>query len=168
MNEKQKLPIRDIVLIGMMIATIEVVKQALVSIPNVELVTFLIIIYTLYFGKRIFYALPAFALIECLIHGFGIWSIMYFYVWPILSIVVLKFRDQTSVWFWSIVAGLYGLLFGALCTIPYIVLTGWRAAFGWWIAGIPFDLVHGISNFLVCMVLFVPVSNAMKKVSASL
>ena len=28
--------------------------------------------------------------------------------------------------------------------------------FAWWIAGIPFDLVHGISNLIIGLVLFRP------------
>ena len=28
--------------------------------------------------------------------------------------------------------------------------------FTWWIAGIPFDLVHGISNLILALILFQP------------
>ena len=63
-NGKKKITAKDIALIGMMIAVIEVCKFALVNVPNVELTTFWIIIFTLYFGKRIFYVIPAFVYLK--------------------------------------------------------------------------------------------------------
>ena len=69
----------DIALIGMMIAVIEVSKFALSGLPNIELTTFWIIMFTLYLGNRIFYVIPAFILIEGSIYGFHLWIIMYMY-----------------------------------------------------------------------------------------
>ena len=50
MKSKTKITVRDIAITGMMIATIEVAKNALAFIPNVELVSLLVILFTLYFG----------------------------------------------------------------------------------------------------------------------
>lgn len=163
---KRKISVKEIALIGVMIATIEAAKQALASLPNVELVTLLIILYTLFFGKRIFLVLPVFVFLEGCIYGFGIWWIMYLYAWPLLAVITLIFRRQGSLWFWAIVSGFFGLAFGALCSIPYYFISGPEYAFGWWIAGIPFDIVHCISNFILCLVLFLPlrtVLNTVKK-----
>ncbi len=44
--------VRDVAYIGIMIATLEAAKLSLSFIPNVELVTFLLILYTLAFGKK--------------------------------------------------------------------------------------------------------------------
>ena len=32
--------------------------------------------------------------------------------------------------------------------------------FTWWIAGIPYDILHGISNFAACLVLYKPLMYA--------
>ena len=66
----------------------------------------------------------------------------------------------------------FGLLFGAMCAIPYFfvglldggIVTGVRTAFAWWVAGIPWDITHAIGNFVLMMVLFIPVRTMMKKV----
>ena len=55
-----------------MVATLEVAKFALSFLPNVELVTLLIMLYTLYFGRKIIYVIPFFVLIEGIVWGFGI------------------------------------------------------------------------------------------------
>lgn len=163
MKSKTKITVRDIAITGMMIATIEVAKNALAFIPNVELVSLLVILFTLYFGKKILFVIPAFILLEGCIYGFGLWWIMYLYVWPLLALITYIMRKQDSVWVWAIMSGSFGLAFGALCSIPYIVLSGPKAAFAWWVSGIPFDILHCVSNFVLCLVLFKPLSKVMRK-----
>lgn len=159
-----KLTTKDIVRIGMMVAMIEAAKISLAAIPNVELVSLLMILFTLFFGKKIVYVIGAFVLIEGMIYGFGIWWVMYLYAWPVLAWVTWRFRKQTSVWVFAGISGVFGLLFGALCSIPYFFIGGWKMGFTWWIAGIPYDLIHGVSNFLVCLILFVPLRKVLSKI----
>ena len=146
-----------------MVAIIEVSKVTLAKIPNVELTSFWIIVFTLYFGARIFYVIPVFILIEGLMYGFGLWWIMYLYAWPVLAVVVLLGRKMNTAWEWSFVSGLFGLSFGLLCAIPYIFTSGIYGAFTWWVAGIPWDLVHGIANFAIMLVLYRPIRHIMSK-----
>lgn len=148
---------------GMMVASIEAAKYALAGLPNVEIVTLLIIMYTLFLGKKVFYVIFAFVGLECFTWGFGLWTIMYLYVWPVIGLVALLFRKQTSVWFWSIFSCIFGLLFGALSSIPYLFIGGLPTAFAWWIAGIPWDMVHGISNLILTLVLFLPLKRILQK-----
>ena len=35
--------------------------------------------------------------------------------------------------------------------------------FAWWVAGIPFDLIHGISNFAIMLALYRPISNLLRR-----
>ena len=174
--KNMKVSAKDIALIGMMVALIEVCKVALMGIPNVELTTFLIIMFSIYFGKKIFLVIPVFNLIEGTMFGFGIWWVMYLYMWPSLVIIAMKFKNMDSVFGWSILSGIYGLLFGFFCAIPYVVtgtfdggiINGLYAGFTFWIAGIPWDLVHGIANFIIMLVLYKPVQNVMVKLRNAL
>ena len=160
-----KLTVRDITIMALMVAIIEVSKVALAQIPNVELTSFWIIMFTLYFGNRIFYVIPVFVLIEGAMYGFGLWWIMYLYAWPLLAIIVLLLRKMKGAWEWSFISGIFGLSFGLLCAIPYIFTSGIYGAFTWWVAGIPWDLVHGIANFVIMLVLYHPMKMVMVKVS---
>lgn len=162
-KQSNGLTVRDITIMALMVAIIEVSKVALAQVPNVELTSFWIIMFTLYFGPRIFYVIPVFILIEGLMYGFGLWWIMYLYAWPMLAIVVLLLRKMNTAWDWSFVSGLFGLLFGFLCAIPYIFTSGFAGAVAWWIGGIPWDLVHGIANFIIMLVLYKPMKLVMAK-----
>ena len=171
-KEKSKLTVKDITLIGMMVAVIEVCKVALQGVPNVELTTFWIIIFSIFLGKRIFFVIPVFIAIEAALYGFGTWWFMYLYAWPLLAIIAMCLRKQKSALTWSILSGLFGLCFGLLCSVPYIVIGtvdsilagGLHMAFSWWVAGIPYDILHGISNFVIMLVLYRPMAHVMKHI----
>ncbi len=174
MTEKRclKNTTRDITMIGMAIALIEVCKAALMGLPNIELTSFWIIMFTLFFGNRILFVIPAFILIEGCMFGFGIWWIMYLYIWPLLALAAWIFRKQEHVLFWAVLSGAFGLFFGALCAVPYVIngvvsggiRAGLYAGFTWWIAGIPYDLLHCVGNFTLMLVLYCPVREIIKRV----
>lgn len=168
-----KISVKDIAIIGMMVAVIEVCKLTLSFLPNIELTTFWIIIFTLYLGRKVIYVVPVFIIIEGMIYGFVLWWVMYLYVWPLLVLIAYIFRKNDSVWFWSILSGVYGLFFGLLCSLVYIpigamdggIVNGLKLAVMWWIAGIPWDIVHCVGNFALMLVLYKPVKKVMKRIN---
>lgn len=161
-KENLRLKTKDIAFIGLMISIIEVVKVSLSFVPGVEIVSLLFVIYTLFFEEKIIYVLSSFCLIEGILYGFGIWWFAYLYIWTMLVIVVYLFRKYQSVWFWSALLGIYGFLFGFLFVPVYLVTGGIGMAVSWWISGITVDIIHGISNFVLCLVLFKPLDKAVK------
>ena len=171
-KKKFQLTAYDIALMGMMVAVIEACKFVMASLPNIELTSFWLIIFTLMIGWKIVFVVPVFILIEGLIYGFGMWWVMYLYAWPMLVLLTWIFRKQDSVWVFSILSAAFGLCFGLLCAIPYFfigfvdggILSGLIMAFNWWIAGIPFDITHGIANFILMFLLYRPMRELMGKV----
>lgn len=155
----------DIVLIGMMTATVEVAKTALAFLPNIELVTFLFMIYTVVFGRKTIPAVFAFVGVECLVWGMNLWVINYLYVWPLLVFITLVIRRSgcRSALAYAVLCGAFGLGFGALCAIPYLFIGGPVMMASWWVSGIPFDLIHGAGNFIICLVLFHPILRVLTK-----
>ncbi len=152
---------RDIAIIGMMVATMEVGKLAMSFLPNIEPVTLFIILYTLMFGANVFYAIFIFVILEGFLYGFGMWWFSYIYIWPLLAIMTLVFRKQTSLWFWTIFSAIYGLCFGFLTSFVTLVVSDPMAAFSYFIAGIPYDLLHGAGNFAMTMILFLPLKKVL-------
>ena len=163
MPGKQKITARQIAAMGVMAAVLTVAKLALSFLPNIEPVSLLLILCALTIGYRSLYVVSAFILIEGLLYGFGIWWIFYLYVWPLLVILTIRFRKQDSVLFWAIFSGIYGLLFGLLYAISFLFSGGPYMVFVKWISGIPFDIIHGISNFIICLVLMKPLRRVMKR-----
>ena len=113
---------QDVATVGLMIAVIEVCKLVMQGLPNIEMTSFLIILFTLRFGRLSLYAIPAFILIEGLLYGFGLWWVMYLYAWPLLALITRAFSRVDSAFFWAMVSGAFGLLFGLLCAVPYFFI----------------------------------------------
>jgi len=138
-------------------------QVAMSFIPNVHLVGLFIIVTSLLFGWEAFYSVILFIFLEGITYGFGLWWFSYLYVWPLLALAVNLLRKNESVIIWAIVAAAHGLCFGALCSIPYFFMGGSAMAFSYWVAGIPFDIVHCISNFAVTLILLKPLSKVIKR-----
>ncbi|MEF9839391.1 MAG: hypothetical protein RR446_02340 [Lachnospiraceae bacterium] len=154
---------KNLVVLALMTTILLIAQVGLAVIPNVELVSLLIIIYTQLYRKQVFYIIYAFALLEGLLYGFGLWWIMYLYVWTILAGIILWCGNQLSTAMCAVLSGIFGLFFGLLCSIPYAVVGGWQSALGYWIAGIPFDIIHCVGNVIVAAVLYKPIKMILGK-----
>lgn len=156
-----------VVTMGLLSAILLVGQVGMAFLPNIEPVTFLIIIYTLVYGRQVFFIIYSFVFIEGLIYGFGIWWVSYLYIWSILALFTLLLKKNQSAVIWAVIAGAFGLMFGALCAIPYLISGGVGAAFAYWTAGIPYDILHCIGNFGITLILYKPVLSILKTLHAS-
>lgn len=155
-------------LVGVMAAILLVAQVALSFLPNIELVSLFILVFSLYFPRHAPYAIYVFVLAEGLIYGFHIWWITYLYVWIIMYFIARIFSryQGASSWLWAVINGLYGLGFGALTSIPYFITGGIGGGVAYFVAGIPFDLLHCGGNFVVALLLYKPMSKAMALLAA--
>ena len=159
-----KLKVRELVLLSLLAALLLVVQVALALLPNIEVVSLLIIIYTLFFKKKTLYVIYLFVLLEGLVYGFGIWWIMYLYVWTILWGIAMLMQKEKSPIIWAFISGFFGLAFGTLCSVPYFIIGGVSAGLASIVSGLMFDVTHGIGNFVIILVLFRPLYLLFQKV----
>ena len=159
-----KLSVKDIVLIALLSALLLISQIALAPIPNVELVSLLLILYTIFFQKKTLYIIYVFALLEGILYGFGMWWFCYLYVWTILWGITMLLKAEQTALFWALVSGFFGLSFGTLCSVPYFLTGGIEMGLSWIVSGLPFDITHGIGNFVVSLLLFRPLHYILSKV----
>ena len=128
------------------------------------------------------YTLAVFVLLEGLLYGFGLWWFSYLYIWAILAVAAWLFRKMESRLGWGLLCGFYGLIFGTLTAIPVLILSGpaatlayiisgiggWTMALSYWVSGIPFDLIHGVSNFLLAFLLLPTLRRVLARLTRSL
>ncbi|MDR3215900.1 MAG: hypothetical protein LBT55_00605 [Clostridiaceae bacterium] len=77
---------KELVYAGVFAALLSGAKLALRVIPNVEVVTLLIILYASFAGGRaVFCAVTVFCTIEFAIYGFGTWVPLYYIYWNLLG-----------------------------------------------------------------------------------
>lgn len=149
---------KKLVRIAMFAAMLFVGQVGLSFIPNVEVVSLLILCITLVFEKEGLYASFVFVLLEGVQWGFGLWWFSYLYVWPILYFIIIgckKINPQNDFVIWAIILGFYGLTFGGLFALAYIPVSI-NYAITYWIAGLTFDVIHAVSNVIVTLLLAKP------------
>lgn len=131
-------------------------KVAMAGLPNIEPVSLFVMLFAIVFGKKCVYPIYTYVVMEFLCYGIHLWSINYLYVWIILAVIAWLLRDMKNPIVWALLSGGFGLLFGLFCAPVYLVSGGIGYAVSWWISGVPFDLMHAGGNFVMALVLFVP------------
>lgn len=154
--------------IALLSAILYVSKLALDFLPNVELVSLLVILYTLVFGKETFMIVTVFNLFQMIQWGIGTWTVSYFYVWPFLCLVTLLLKKLIKEEFviWSMVSGVFGLIFGSLFAVLYLFIDP-AYALSYWIAGLPWDVWHAVWNFILMIILGKPLYMVLNKMKTS-
>ncbi len=153
--------IRDIVLIGLLSAATTAGKLALSFVPNVEIVTLFFILFAVVLGmKRSLFIAVIFITTDILIYGFSTWVLGYYLVWPLLVIIASVLRKKTSSEYaYAALGGLFGLFFGLFFAITESFFYGPAYGLAYWVNGLTFDLVHGVSNFIIVLLMFKPLRN---------
>lgn len=142
-------------------------KEMLSFLPNIELVTFFLMIYSLVFPLSFTLIVSiVFNCIQTILYGVGIWTIAYFIAWPLLVWLTYSFRNTLSKKkdYMALFAGAFGLSFGTLCAIPYLFIGGFHAFFSYIMSGLLFDVVHMTGNYIIMLVLFEPVYKLMQQI----
>lgn len=160
---KKALSLRQIVLFGMLGALTFAAKVAMAGLPNIEPVSLFIMVFAVVFGIKCLYPLYTYVVMEYLFYGFHLWSINYLYVWAILALAAYLLRKMQSPIGWAVLSGSFGLLFGLLCAPVQLFAGGLEFAFSWWASGMPFDAAHCVGNFVIALVLFIPLRNLVSK-----
>ncbi len=155
---------KELVSMGFLSAILLIGQVGMSYLPNIEIVSLLIYIYTQVYRKKVFFIIYVFVFLEGCIYGFGLWWFGYLYIWSVLALIVLwNGRQQTSVIMTAVILGAYGLSFGMLYALPYFIAGGWAAGFSYWVSGIPFDLLHCAGNVAVSLICYRPLRTLLGK-----
>lgn len=148
--------LRDTVLFATLGAATFAAKMAMAALPNIEPVSLMVMLFAVTFGRRAFYPICVYVTLEFLTFGLHLWSVCYLYVWAVLALAAWVLRNMRSALGWALLSGTFGLLFGLLCVPVELFVGGWAFALSWWVSGIPFDILHGVGNFVIALTLFNP------------
>lgn len=143
-------------------------KFMLEFLPNVHLLGVFTMALTLVYRKKALYPIYVYVFLNGVFAGFAPWWIPYLYIWTILWGVTMllpkSINPKAKPLIYMIVCSLHGFLFGVLYAPFQAIIYGmnFNAIIAWIIAGLPWDAVHGISNFF-CAILIIPLVNTIKK-----
>ena len=157
-----KLNVREIVIFGMLGAIMFASKLIMEVAPNVHLLGVFTIAMTVVYRGKALYPIYVFVFILGFFYGFATWWIPYLYLWTVLWAMAMLLPKKMPIWLkpivYSVVCALHGFLYGTLYAPAQALLFGldFEQMIAWIIAGLPWDLVHGVSNF-ICGLLICPI-----------
>jgi len=144
----------------------------MIWIPSVHLLGLFIAAYTLTYRVRALIPIYVYVMIYGALYGFSAWWVPYLYIWlPLWGMFMFVSRFQLPVKMkvpiYMFLCALHGLFFGILYAPFQAWLFGlnFQGLVAWIIAGIPFDVVHAISN-LAAGILILPLSELLKRLDA--
>ena len=143
-------------------------KIVMEALPNIHLLGMLTIVYTIVFRKKALIPIYTYVMLNGLFTGFSVWWIPYLYIWTILWAVVMLLPRKMPRWLYYVVypllCSLHGLAFGILYAPAQAIMFGMNfdQMIAWIMAGIPFDVIHGVGNFAAGL-LIVPISEMLSR-----
>ncbi len=160
--------IKELAVFGMLGAVMCVSKFLTEWLPNIHLLGVFTVAITVVYRKKALYPLYTFVFLIGLCYGFPNWWPAYIYIWAILwgatMLLPQKMPEAIKPFAYIGVCALHGFLFGILYAPTQALLFGldFKGMMIWIIKGLPWDLIHGVSN-LVCGSLIVPIVTVLKQ-----
>ena len=163
-----KLNAKEVALFGMLGALMYISKLVMEFAPNVHLLGVFTISITVVYRSKALYPIYVYVVLNGLFAGFNMWWVPYLYIWTILWGVTMllpqKMPTKIKPFVYMVVCGLHGFMFGTLYAPAHAIMFGYDfdTTVRWIIAGLPWDFIHGVSNF-ICGMLIVPIILVLKK-----
>ena len=157
-----KLTIRETAVFGMLGAVMYVSKFVMELFPNIHLLGVFTVAFTVVYRKKALYPIYTYVILNGIFCGFATWWIPYLYLWTVLwgAVMILprEMPKKLRPLVYMAVCAAHGFLFGTLYAPAQAIFYGlsFRGMVAWIAAGLPWDLIHGVSNFF-CGILIVPI-----------
>ena len=145
-------------------------KIAMEALPNIHLLGVLTIVYTIVFRVKALIPIYIYVILDGVFAGFNAWWVPYLYIWTVLFAAALFLPRTMPVWakcvIYPTLCSLHGFLYGVLYAPAQAMIFGldFEGMVAWIIAGLPFDVIHGVSNFCVGLLIY-PLSELLFKLS---
>lgn len=142
-------------------------KVIMEILPNVHLLGVFVVAITVAYRKKALYPIYIYVFLNGLFSGFSMWWIPYLYIWTLLwgAVMLLPKNIPTKARpiIYMSVCALHGFLFGTLYAPAQAIMFGldFKATVAWIAAGLPWDFIHGVSNFF-CGILICPIISVLK------
>lgn len=158
---------RELIVFAMLGAVMYASKIIMEAAPNIHLLGVFTIAFTIVYRRKALYPIYTYVILTGILNGFATWWIPYLYLWTVLwgAIMLLpkKMPGKLQPVVYMAVCAAHGFLYGILYAPTQAILYGlnFKGMLAWIAAGLPFDLIHGVSNFF-CGILIMPVVSVLR------
>lgn len=160
-NKNNYFSVNRIALLGILIALAYVGRILLQFMPNVQPVTAILIIITLTMGTSdgLIVAIASIFLSNLML-GMGPWSFAQIVAYSNIVLftgLIMKYcyrpQQRWARLLFAIYAFITGIAYGFIISLITVEMMSIESFWAYYLAGIPFDLMHGIGNFVFYLLL---------------
>ena len=129
-------------------------KLLMNAFPNVHFIGVSIVALTLVYRFKALFPIYVFVLIHGFVEGFSAWWVPYLYIWlPLWGATMAlpkKMPERIAPIVYMVICGLHGLTYGTMFAPMHALFfhLDFKGMISWIIVGLPWDAVHGVSNFV--------------------
>lgn len=162
-----KVSVRETAIFAMLGALMYASKVIMDLAPNIHLIGVFVIAVTVVYRKKALYPIYTFVVLTGLLNGFSAWWVPYIYIWTVLWAVVMvlpkKLPKKAEPFVYMSVCALHGFCYGLLYAPAQALMFGlnFQGMISWIMTGLPFDMIHGVSNFF-CGMLVMPIISTLR------
>lgn len=163
-----KLTTRELTIFALLGALMYSSKIIMEAIPNVHLLGVFTIAFTLVYQKKALYPIYIYVFLSGLFSGFSTWWLPYLYLWTVLwgatMLLPDKMPKKIKPLVYMCLCAAHGFLFGTLYAPVQALFYGLNleGTLAWIAAGLPWDFIHGVSNFF-CGLLIMPIVSILRR-----
>lgn len=164
-RSRQVLELCVFAMLGTLMFCSKIIMEAL---PNIHLLGMFTVVCTVTFRAKGLIPIYLYVFLNGIYAGFSIWWMPYTYIWTILwGITMLLPKNMPRAVccvVYPVICALHGIAFGTLYAPAQAIMFKFslEQTVAWIIAGLPWDLLHGVGNFFAGL-LIVPLSELLKK-----
>ncbi len=172
-SKKRKLSVAELTIFAMLGALMYCSKLIMEWAPNIHLLGMFIMVFTVVYRKKALIPIYIFVFMTGLFNGFSVWWIPYVYIWAVLWALTMllpkKMPTAVKAVVYPLVCALHGFAYGTLYAPAQALMFGFNfeQTLAWILSGIPFDIIHGISNFAAGLMIL-PLVNLLAKLNQQL
>lgn len=162
-----RLSVKEIAVFGLLGGVMYASKVLMELLPNVHLLGVFTIALTVVYRKKALYPIYTFVMITGLFAGFATWWVPYLYLWTVLwgaaMLLPQNMPKRVQPIVYMLLCAAHGFLYGTLYAPAQALFFGlsFEGTVAWIVAGLPWDFVHGVSNF-VAGLLIVPLIRVLR------
>ena len=143
-------------------------KLLMEAFPNIHLLGMFTMVLTVVFRAKALIPIYVYVFLNGVYAGFNMWWYPYLYIWTVLwgitMLIPKKISPKVACIVYPAVCSLHGFAYGVLYAPAQAIMYGldFEQMLAWIVAGIPFDVLHGVSNIFTGLLVY-PFSELIKK-----
>ena len=154
-----KLSVKEMAVFSMLGTLMYASKLITEAFPNLHLLGVFVIAFTVIYRKKALYPIYIFVFLTGIFSGFATWWFPYLYIWAVLWALTMLIPGwlpaKIKPVVYMVISAMHGYMYGILYAPAQALLFGldYNGMIAWIIAGLPFDIIHGTSNFFCGMLI---------------